>query len=66
MLNKLNLSIPVSKDMTHVVLKQTEARAILHLKSLEDKDLWVWVWQLFFFFYISLSRIILILAGFVN
>lgn len=41
MLNKLNLSIPVSKDMTHAVLTQPEARAILHLKSRGDKDLQV-------------------------
>lgn len=64
MLNKLNLSIPVSKDMTHAVLKQPEAGAILHLKSLEDKDLQVWVWCLFL--NVSLSRIIFILADFVN
>lgn len=65
MLNKLNLSIPVSKDMTHAVLKQPKARVILHLKK---------VWKIrtcrfgfgSFFFNVSFSRIIFILAGFVN
>lgn len=64
MLNKLNLSIPVRTDMTHAVLKQPEASAILHLKSLEDKEQQVWVWQLFF--NVSLSRIKFTLAGFVS
>lgn len=41
MLNKLHLSIAVSKDMTHAVLKQWDARVTLHLKGLEDKDLQV-------------------------
>lgn len=41
MLNKLNLSIPVSKDMTHAALKQPNSRVIVHLKSLEDKNLQV-------------------------
>lgn len=67
MLNKLNLRLPVSKDMTHAVLKQPEPRVTWHLESLEDEDLWVWVRCLFFSFSnVSLSRTTSILSSFVN